>query len=466
MRNISTPGEKKLASILRWQSDSPKSITDIEASKELNIGDNELSEINNIRKNLVSTRKLTNFKCSKCDNDVKIPFGASSIHCSNCGSAFQEGEYPRYSFDINRGEAIKVIKERIAKDLNRIGIELHEQTMVPSLVGSMKHVEIGIEPMVSTARLKDYFSLRGSISSRKCSLSILIAPSFEELLIHYAKDMPESILLTIEELFDDDTDLSKLVVNKEGSILSTLRIAKSLGGDFEELEIADDIADRMGELLRTLVPLSIQSTDGNPSSIGNKFQRNICIVLSIFTPIQVRPVGGKNHEDAVIRHFYGLEKEIPRYYPVGIKTFKGDMKTAKFFPLKKAANQIRRYARAYLQKEVLDETSVPAYILIAHDFDMQNEDNLKEISAFESDVGIPLKLLPVKTIIGLVEEYTSLVVDRQPKEFIEEFLMSKEPYLDMNHVHALIEKIRKHEEQEKKDQRLVKVRRKLAEKHA
>jgi len=457
--------ERALAAILLWQASSQRSINNVEAKDELGLSELELRSVNTISDDLLSADPLTEFSCPGCGSEVRVAFGAKSAYCPPCRKMWHAGDYPEVSFSLDRRLAVAELKRRFRRGMEGVVVTMREQRGALPMVGEFRGMEIGVEVLAKTAGLRDYFSLRGSFRTPETSLSIIIAPSFEDLLLHYTRDSAEALLLTAEDLLIGKLDFHTLVPEMHDRVVSAARVAKYLGANFEELDIADDIGNRMNELLTTLAPLSVQLGKGSESAIGNRFQRNVCIVLSLFTPLPARPIGGKNQDDAVVRLFYKTNRK-PRYYPLGVKSFKGDLKTARYFPLKKATDQLKKYARAYLQDDILEVADVPAYVLVAHDFNMQNPETLAEIDAFVGDVGIPLKLLPVKTILEMAQEYTRLAIDRVPKEYVEAFLSGKNAYLGSEDAKAFIQKLDRFDSEERRSPVIDKVRRRLAAKHS
>ncbi len=460
--------ESAFARLLVWQSDAPREVNDFEARKDLGLQDADFSAIESAMPGVLLASSLTEIDCPGCGATIPLPPETSSAYCTSCRQIWTTGQFPAKTYSLDREACTDLLTKRALGELSagNFAVEMLEEPR--GLLAFAGDIPVGIRILPREARLKDFFALRGSLKDPAGSVAILAAPSFEDVLQFYTRNSPESGLLNTLDWLENGVEWTTVLSERSLFIQGSRRVERAVGETFAELKIADDIGREMTTLLRLLPLLSLQISDGSTSSIGNKFQQCAITVLNAFTPFKILPIGGKNQEDGVMRFYSVGVKKMPKWYPVGIKSFESKAPDKdRCYPLKDAMLQLRKYARAYTQEEsVAREVVVPSYILIAHDFDMADSTVESEVKAFRDDTGLPLKLLPVKTILDLVKGFVDLHPELVPDEVLERHLQDGGTYLDPTWVTRLMTELRDYQKTERTDLKIRRVRKRLEQGHA
>ncbi len=192
-----------------------------------------------------------------------------------------------------------------------------------------------------------------------------------------------------------------------------------------------EIKKNIGEILENLPRYALQIGEEHGSLKGNRFQKYVVSLLNL-TLFKAKLAGGKNQPDGFV-FFYDDKK--PRWYLIEVKSFK-DKKGDGFYSMKESASQIRKYAESYKKSDISERIETPSYIVIANDFNYEDENEVKIINELEKDTKMKIVLLPLKSIIRIVKSFLGQNIAHLPIEKIEPLFQTNR-YIDISVIDSL-----------------------------
>ena len=394
--------------------------------------------------------------CPKCKEKVEIE-SLDYAMCKKCGEELDLKKESILALGLKAETVqeffIEVITQKFAeKGFSERGSDKNFLVLKNKDGGQILALSFSIE----SNGLKDYFWLRGRANEYNPSMYIIVSNSFDKYLSsHKDKDF-KCVLVKFHEIFGDSfiskliTDINKRdkVINKEKETEKKLKLKFRKFGDINKLE------EHQSETINSITKRALQSMDGETrEKQASKFEKDIVKILN-FTILGTKYLAGNNETDGlgrILRH----DGQKSKWYPIEIKSFTPKKESEPFYSLKDATVQIAKYIKAFKNEDTTSKFDIPAFILIAYDFDVKNKEEKKLIEDFKNRHNTELVLFPLKSIIRLLVGFHNNNIFDLPPDDIQKFIVKNE-YIKPEQVDELIKVlVKKSKETYQEDLRIV-----------
>lgn len=405
--------------------------TDIDLSNKLNISRGEINnkiETDGDLCDFLEKISKTKIVCNSCENEVEVFPGLEKAYCK-CGNTIEEHDIPYWDYEINNKEIEKYFIDKLT------GVFDKTDTNNNKVILKVKDKLISILITTHEARLDDYFQLRGwSIGS---DFYVIISDFYDHLLSSHQDKTNDLSLMNFAILLKKDIreifhGLIPLIEEREEEKKILLRLGPERK-DLRKIQIYWE------KIIDELPDFAIQAGTDNATIQGTRFENHIINLLGL-TIFDARHIGGQNNTDGIIVVYYHSQRKHNILYPVEVKSFKpkdGKM----FYRLKEHEHQLRKYLDAYTSDTIIRHFTVKSMLVIAYDFDLENETDQNVIKRIKKDYNVDIILMPLRSLIRIVRLYFEKQISSIYPDIIEELLSHQ--YITENDVGKTIDDLKK-----------------------
>ena len=383
--------------------------------------------------------RKTDLKC-RCGADVEIETGLDYAICKACNNHvdFANEGVLCLGLKIEAVEEffIEVITEKfVEKDFVERDSDKNFTVLKNKKDGECLALSVSIE----RNGLRNYFSLCGWANEYNPSTCIVVSNSFDKYLSSYKDKDLKCTLINFHEICDD-AFISRVLENvreKRRILKNQKETEKKLKLEFRKFGEIGELEKSHQDIVDSITKRALQSMDESVKTQASKFEKDIVKILN-FTILRTKYLGGKDQPDGlgmILR-----QDQRSKWYPIEIKSFTPENESKPFYPLKKATTQITKYIKAFQNEEIKNQFDIPAFILIAYDFDINNKEEEKLIEEFENSHKTKLVLFPLKPIIRLLVGFHENNIFHIPSDDIQKFIV-KSNYVKTEQVDGLIEEL-------------------------
>jgi hypothetical protein len=422
-----------------------KDFTEVELSRLLKINSNEVIKLitDNELKDYFIISKKSKIKCPKCNSSVEIAPKLNYSFCQNCNQEIKQESLGLYNIGLNRGEMESFLIDYLINLSQKEGWEVRDSDNNFLVIRKDKQL-IAFSVCLDESGLKEYFVLRGWAGEYNPESFILISLKFDKFISSYGSKDLKCLLNKLPEVFQEDffkktlNEVNKRieVYNKEKKAEDSIKIEFKKFGDLIKL------VDNLNELLNYLPARALQKGSESSSKKGNRFQKDIIALLNL-SILRTKYVGGQNQPDGLGFIFREGHDEKSRWFPIEIKSFTPKDEAKPFYPLSEVARQIDKYSNSFSNQEIREVATLPAFIVIAYDFDINSSEEKKVIESFQNKHNTKIVLLPLKSLIKIILNFREKEIYYLPNDIIENFIL-KSNYITETQVDELFNALEKH----------------------
>jgi len=431
---------------------SNKDFTEIQLSNTINISPKELIDLigEDEFKLFFSLSKKSRIKCLKCGTFIDYDSGLDFSFCPNCNNENDLSNVGLYSIGLNRKEVEIYFIEHLSKIFEDNGWEIRDSDD-NFIVIKKSGIHIAFSINLDENGLKEYFTLRGWASDYSAESYVLISTNFDKFLSAYKDKDPKCYLsnvfdifdrLFIEEIINEVTKRAKVSTKEEEA-------EKILDIEFKKFGELPKLLEDYSNLIKLLPARALHKTSEPIPRQGKKFEKDIVKILN-FTILRTKYAGGSNEPDGIgIVSRYNNEKNV--WFPMEIKTFTPNEENNGFFPLNDAIRQIDKYSNSLENEEIREFFKIPAFIVIAYDFDINSEKVKVIIEEFQRKHNSKLVMIPLKSIIKIFTNFQQDNIHSLPSDIIEKFFL-KSNYITEEQVDSLFKELNKYNKEKYSNQ--------------
>ena len=396
------------------------------------------------------TRKFR-IKCPKCASFVEIDSDLEACFCSNCNEEIKREDVPLYSIGLNRQEVEVYLIEHLIKKFESSGWKARDSDENFCIVKKDSDA-MAFSICLDGNGLKDYFTLRGWGIEYNPHLFIVMSPTFDKFISAYQDKDLKCLLINLDSLFDENFVPSLLKkVNERIKFYNKERQAEaSIDIEFKKFGDLQKVLEHQEELIRMLPNRALQKTQESVTIQGRRFEKDIVKILN-FTILRTKYAGGGNEPDGlgiINKH----DNTKTSWFPMEIKTFTPDDENNPFYPLKEAIRQIDKYSKSLESEEITKILDVPAFLVIAYDFDCPSDETKQLIEGFQLNHNNKrLILFPLKSVIKMFRLFVENNIFSLPSDIIQKWLL-RSNYISEEQVDELFKELNKHNKGQFNDQ--------------
>ena len=414
----------------------------------------ELLSNNSLASFFEKSRK-TNLKC-QCGSDVEIEKELDYAICKDCNDQVNFENEGVLCLGLKIGAVEEFFIEFITeKFIEKDFVERDSDKNFTALKNKKNGECLALSVSIERNGLRNYFSLCGWANEYNPSTCIVVSNSFDKYLQSYKDKDLKCTLINFLEICDD-TFIDRLLedVREKRRILKDQKeTEKKLKLEFRKFGEIDELEKNHQDIVDSITKRALQIMDESVKMQASKFEKDIVKILN-FTILRTKYLGGNNQPDGlgmVLRQ----DNQRSKWYPIEIKSFTPENESKPFYPLKKATTQITKYIKAFQNEEIKIQFDIPAFILIAYDFDINNKEEEKLIEEFENTHKTKLVLFPLKPMIRLLVGFHDNNIFHIPSDDIQKFIV-KSNYVKTEQVDELItELVKKNKEKYKEPLKIV-----------
>jgi len=413
-------------------------LSDVNLAKSLSLSKEELFK--RISK-LSDCFELTKLSYSACPNCLSKSLDTRSLICGHCGEICEKKNLQEFRIILKRDSTKNRIKKFLSEILLKDKWTVREDHS-DFIAFEKEDLSLNVILSLDTVYIKDFYSLRGWLSTNKRKFFLILAPYLEgDLLFLISK---ENLIqnLTIKEFFGIKSEAELKSKIKDGILsITEEKDVENLFGkaivrenlDLQELKV------EMNDLFENLEVYALNKKNLPVATNGYKYQDSVNKLCRI-SPLQIKILGGADKQDLLIRiPPYNPKIDKAMWIPFEAKSFKPKPQEEPKWGIKDYASQIKKYIQGHKNKIASSSYSLLSFSIIAYDF-LLDKENIEILEQIEKDEDVHICLFPQKSFVHLIKENISKgcpIIDWDP--FID--LFTKKRYIEIEDIDNLFKKL-------------------------
>lgn len=419
-----------------------RSFSETELGNSSSVSSSDLMAFFESNQTLFRKTSIKKFPCNSCRSDIDVSTRNDNYFCKNCGNELRKDQVPLFQLTLNYFEVKNFIQSSVLNifEKNAWNILFFDDSFA---ILKKNEIKIALSISIKQAYLQDYFLLRGWSQEYHPETFIIAGINFDFLIQSLSGKDFKCNLLSLTELLEteDIGNLEARIKSKINEINAYKEIEQTASLTFSRYGDLSEIFNNLRDILANLEKYALQIGSENAKVKGERFQKYVISLLNL-TLFKAKLAGGPNQPDGMIFFF---DDKKPRWYLIEVKSFKDKIGNG-FYPLKESTSQIKKYSSAFKKQEIAQRIQTPAYIIIASDFDIKDEEQKKIMLELRKDAGMEIVLFPLKSIILMVNLFLKNNIAHIPND-ISENIFSVTGYISETQINELFKKLIKHNEE-------------------
>jgi hypothetical protein len=384
---------------------------------------------------LLRSTIVTATKCEFCGAQVRVAISGGAF-CAKCARWLDESRVPRVIYSFQTDALLGYVTQSLISRTSALGLSLSvsEPPYTRLVQANGAAVDILVRP--GEIGFEDYYELRGWRPS-VYGLKAIVGSTVDPRLLAYSAREPDCLVRPIADVLagEDGGFSSREVQSRLESLSAACQGAKEAGIEPRQDKFASESRSVVSRIIESLPKWACQASVESAREQETSFEKGVLTLLNL-TAFRAKHLGGRDQPDGFIQLTDPLHKLT--WVPVETKTAR--LSEEESYSVAGCRVQLEKYGRAFTSPNVTRFVHVPAFMVVAKDFDLFSSEERSIVDSLEADLHIKFQFMPVETLLYLLERWAgSNLIHVDPRVLID--FLSGVRYVSAEDVDRLIERL-------------------------